>query len=630
MLFFPTADEDFQYFRSQGYDGSINDMHYKALGDLGYTGSLNDRIHKYLTEEYGSYYEAMRGLRNGTLTFSLSSLSAYAVNNFEPSLVFDFEQSYYRTGGTDSTLSSSVTHTRASSATMTNSSGNIVTVGNNVARVGHHIYNGSAWVNEGVLHESEARTNLLNYSSMESTYWNFQSGSRSATTWVLTGASDATTITTSTNTGGTGNRIYKTGIAGGSGVTCSVSFYYKANTTVPFIHFRVGNGNGNGVGACINTATGALTTGYRDGANSLAAFATQNVENVGSGWRRFTATFPTLNTNQSFIMYFSDSSATTAAGFDGTETIDVAGCQYEIGSTPSSYIPTSGSTVTRAAETLTVPAANMPWPTPVVIGNELITNGTFDSNTNDWTVSNSTLSVDSNKLKVTSTGSFGHAEQDFTTVSGKVYSFTANYIAGDVDGYVQLEDRNGGGTIYSDYTNAYQTDKTVSVIFTAVSNLTRINLYNRFGSAGNFNFWDNISVKEINPLSVSIQMDGRMTGENLTPIRWLEDANNAILLESGTNNFTFTQEASGTVDTVTGGSFTSGTFVTFNTSSRHGSTFINGAIDGTALTANTTPVALPDLSTTDLELGYDFMGTIGKLRVWSDDLTDTGIEEAST
>ena len=27
-------------------------------------------------------------------------------------------------------------------------------------RVGHHVYNGSAWVNEGILHESEARTNL--------------------------------------------------------------------------------------------------------------------------------------------------------------------------------------------------------------------------------------------------------------------------------------------------------------------------------------------------------------------------------------------------------------------------------------------------------------------------------------
>ena len=71
MLFFPTADEDFKYFRSQGYDGSINDMHYKAMGDLGYTGSLNDRIHAYLVNTYGNFYDAMRGLRNGTLTFSL-------------------------------------------------------------------------------------------------------------------------------------------------------------------------------------------------------------------------------------------------------------------------------------------------------------------------------------------------------------------------------------------------------------------------------------------------------------------------------------------------------------------------------------------------------------------------------
>ena len=97
--------------------------------------------------------------------YGYTSLSVYAVNNFDPDLVFDFEQSYYRTGGTDSTLSSSVTHARASSATMTNSSGNIVTVGNNVARVGHHIYNGSTWVNEGVLHESEARTNRATISN---------------------------------------------------------------------------------------------------------------------------------------------------------------------------------------------------------------------------------------------------------------------------------------------------------------------------------------------------------------------------------------------------------------------------------------------------------------------------------
>ena len=105
-----------------------------------------------------------------SLTISLSLKSSlrsstrgdsYGLLDFNPNLVFDFKNSYYRKGGAATTFSSAITHTRASSATMVNSSGTLVTVGNNVPRTGHHIYNGSTWVNEGILHESEARTNLL-------------------------------------------------------------------------------------------------------------------------------------------------------------------------------------------------------------------------------------------------------------------------------------------------------------------------------------------------------------------------------------------------------------------------------------------------------------------------------------
>ena len=76
--------------------------------------------------------------------------------------------------------------------------------------------------------------------------------------------------------------------------------------------------------------------------------------------------------------------------------------------------------------------------------------------------------------------------------------------------------------------------------------------------------------------------------------------------------------------------YSPGINVPFNIASRHGSTFINGAIDGTALTADTTPTALPDLSATDLNLAFDYMGTIRQLRIWNQDLGDTGIAEAST
>ena len=80
----------------------------------------------------------------------------------------------------------------------------------------------------------------------------------------------------------------------------------------------------------------------------------------------------------------------------------------------------------------------------------------------------------------------------------------------------------------------------------------------------------------------------------------------------GRIRFSQRETTSGYDELGTSGSyFTPDINVPFNISSRHGSTFINGAEGGTALTANTTVTALPDLSSNDLLLANTFMGTIG-------------------
>lgn len=222
---------------------------------------------------------------------------------------------------------------------------------------------------------------------------------------------------------------------------------------------------------------------------SLESNATGNVEDVGNGWYRCSATF----TSGASATGVNPSSLVQLTGGDGASIL-IYGAQLEAGSTPSSYIPTSGSTVTRAADSpLTIAGADVPW-----------------------------------------------------------------------------------------------------------------------GSA------------------VCIQMEGDATGDSFTMLRWYADANNYITQEIGASDFTFEQAASGTVDSVTGGSITSGINVPFNIASRHGSTFINGAVDGTALTADTTPVALPDLSSTDLQITYDFMGNVKQVRVWAVDIGDTGLEAATS
>ena len=352
-------------------------------------------------------------------------------------------------------------------------------------RRGHHIYNGSAWVNEGILHESEARTNqVVNSADLTGAGW---TGGATAGT-VTTGSpfGNYQTISPTSSDAGLGPaqryQIGKTITSGATYVGWSLVKYSAGSGWFVVNMYDTGKANEQ---AWFDLQNGVV-------GSKQALIIDHGMIDYGDGWWLCWASSNAASTSGgvSYEMPNGDNVQSCSAA----DVILIAGSQFELGATPSSYIPTTSAQVTRAAETLTAPAANLPY----------------------------------------------------------------------------------------DSTN------------------------------------------------MSIQMDGKMTGSTLTPVRWLLDANNSILLETGTNDFSFTQEAVGTVDTVTGGSFTSGTNVSFNLATRNGSTFINGAISGTALTANTTPTALPNLSSTDLNLGFDFMGTIGEFRMWSDDLTDAGIAEAST
>ena len=459
------------------------------------TGRYDINNHSFLSFKEANWYFKY------VTKYGYTSLSVYAVNNFDPDLVFDFKQNYYRTGGTATTLSSAVTHTRASSATMTNSSGTLVTVGNNVARTGHHVYNGSAWVNEGILHESEARTNAISTSEVAPTA--YSNG--------ITKAVDSSVVSPAG-----GNNVEKFTLSSaneqhyfGNHNAISASSGYSTYSI-----FAKGSGH-NLIRLRMKNTVGLfycdynLATGQKQVNSSAHSSVTGAIESMGNGWWRCSMTYASEKTNPyATVRLINAMDAPLLNSFlgDGTSGVYVWGSQYEVGSTPSSYIPTSGSTVTRAADTLTVPAANLPYSS-----------------------TNMSIQID---------GRMTYADQD---------EFSAHQ-------------------------------------------------FMRWRASGS----DNIA-----------SAGGTNTGDGLRVL--------------------FQQVAGGVNDTIpTGVVYNEGILVPFNLSSRHGSTFINGATDGTALTADTTPVALPDLSTTNLELGYDFMGTIAQFRMWDEDLGDTGIAEAST
>ena len=144
--------------------------------------------------------------------------------------------------------------------------------------------------------------------------------------------------------------------------------------------------------------------------------------------------------------------------------------------------------------------------------------------------------------------------------------------------------------------------------------------------------------------AVSVAMEGLMTyadvnGYNtVVGVEWIKDSSNYIrTLDVSTNSTDtgrpfFAQRSVAVTDTVasTGSPFSPGVNVPFNIASRHGTNFINGAVNGTVLTADTTPTSLPNLSATNLTLGHTFNGYISKFRVWGDDIGDDGLLDVTS
>jgi hypothetical protein len=219
------------------------------------------------------------------------------------------------------------TFSRASIGTRVNKDGLIETMGQDIARID---YTDSA---DGVLLLEPSRTNSLVQSNQFDTTWTLSNTSVVGNQTGVGGSANAWKLTA--NSGSGEKKIFVSASSG----TQSLSVYAKKGTR-DYLYLRGVTGNFN-KRVFFNLSNGIIGTNEAVSAE---------IFNMGNGWYRCNAVF-NQDGGYEFQIGIAENDNTATYTDDGTGNIYIQYAQAEVGSYPTSYIPTSGSTVTRAAET---------------------------------------------------------------------------------------------------------------------------------------------------------------------------------------------------------------------------------------------------------------------------------------
>ena len=328
-----------------------------------------------------------------------------------------------------------ITFTRASGGSYVGADGLIKLAGVNEPRFDHDPYTGESL---GLLVE-EARTNLITYSEQfDNAAWTKSFGSISTNT---TTAPDGTLTADKFINDSSNSEHYITG----PGVTfaplttgTTFSCFAKA---AEFSKVAIGYPNALVVFDLTNGTIFSTT-------NAFSFTLVSSIQSFPGGWYRCSIAVNTNGTpfNPNLTIWMADASGNRSYAGDGISGIFLWGAQLEAGSFPTSYIPTEGSSRTRAADVASITGANFSsW---------------YNYNASTIVIDGKPLSLSGSPRLITMSG--GGGENRLWTVAQDFY--TSSYASG------------GGGQVLTSYAIDATSFKKYAYTFdyNSTSNLTTL------------------------------------------------------------------------------------------------------------------------------------------------------------
>lgn len=275
-------------------------------------------------------------------------LSDYAVKTINPALVIDPVRNIFIGDGTPTTLDTLLTHSRTDTATFTDRNGILQTAAVNELRNNHHLLKDGMFQRAG-LRVDPSSENLFKFSQDYS-----QSAWRKQNSTILSSSERApdgsnTAFKVSAPTSTIGRLIQSRALPSAGSVTFSM--FLKADVGQ---HAMLLFNGQNAVGKAwfdLAAGTAGTTNGVID---------SSTIEAMGDGWYRCsvtqTATSGSLGRELDLRLANADGSSSSTAN----DSLLVWGAQLEMHEIPTAYIETGSASVTRAADVLSIAAANMP------------------------------------------------------------------------------------------------------------------------------------------------------------------------------------------------------------------------------------------------------------------------------